>query len=419
LRWLAALIIVPWLPILIVNLAADPHGLLGPDTLARQTGVDAEYANTRLSKAFIVARIKPQAIAMGTSRVDHGIDVRHPGFSRDFGPAYNLGLDGAHISEILAYLKHARSVAPIRRVVLGLDPRSFGTFTPQAAFDPAILATPGHPRIVARWVKVLEVSLYWDTFIRSLEALQSQELGNWDPETGRRTERIFLLRTQRCGGVREVFLVRESKELRNPSPTGVAISDAPGDELVDNAELVSFRELIRFARDQEIDLRLFISPTHARDMERIRLEGNWSAFEQWKRDLVRILEEESGSGGNGSRSTFPLWDFSGYNSITTEKIPDAADAASRMHFYWELSHYRKVVGDMVLDRSFGYSDASRPVPSDFGVLLTSSNIEQHLQEIRDTGAKYRDANPDQFADLEELLRTHRRHLVNPRCEELY
>jgi len=60
------------------------------------------------------------------------------------------------------------------------------------------------------------------------------------------------------------------------------------------------------------------------------------------------------------------YDFSGFNSVTT----------SAMNYY-EESHYRYRVGDMIIARIFG-SDAVK-LPDDFGVLVTKQNIGRHLE----------------------------------------
>jgi hypothetical protein len=63
------------------------------------------------------------------------------------------------------------------------------------------------------------------------------------------------------------------------------------------------------------------------------------------------------------------FDFSGINSIT-----------SNNYYYYETSHYRYVVADMILARIF--NDPPVSLPSDFGVLVTRANLEAHLQNLR-------------------------------------
>jgi ribosomal protein L13 len=65
------------------------------------------------------------------------------------------------------------------------------------------------------------------------------------------------------------------------------------------------------------------------------------------------------------------------------------DKKNQMKWYWESSHYKKELGDYVLDRVFQYKHPDRIIPDDFGKLLESKNIEQQLAKIRAEQQNYR------------------------------
>jgi hypothetical protein len=146
-----------------------------------------------------------------------------------------------------------------------------------------------------------------------------------------------------------------------------------------------FRELVRFARKSGIDLRLFIAPIHGRLLLALQEAGLWPQYEDWKRGLVDVLAEEARESGNPA---FPLWDFSGFNSVTTEPVPPANDTKSEVLWFWEPSHFKKETGDLILDRVLGYHSQSRKVPDDFGIPLSKSNLETSLVQSRQAGRKY-------------------------------
>ncbi len=414
-KTLFALILAIWMPVGVINLVVDPYFALG---WSRAFGLEDSGSgfgrNTRFSKAFAVTRIKPDAVALGTSRVDHGIDVTHPGFSRDVQAVYNLGLSGGHIDELLAYLEHAQSVRPLRRVVVGLDFGSFGKFRRQEAFDPAILETPESTHAIPRWTALLAAYFSWEPLADSISKLRQQTAAPmYDLETGRRTDRIFTERIAACGGIRQAFLAREASDIQGAIASKAGNENSPASSADFQASLDSFRKLVRFARDRQIDLYLFISPTHARSMEELRLLGRWGAFEEWKRSLVAILAEENAR--SPSLPPTPLWDFSGYNSVTTEPVPAADSGVMQMRGYWELSHYRKQIGDMVLDRIFDHSKPPHPIPEDFGRLLTPDNINIQLRETEDAGALYRAREGAQLGDLERLVQSKGHISLRPGC----
>lgn len=66
-----------------------------------------------------------------------------------------------------------------------------------------------------------------------------------------------------------------------------------------------FKKIVEFCRQNNIELIVFISPSHATQWEALRVTDRWDSFEEWKRKMVAIT---------------PVWDFSGYNSVTSEPI---------------------------------------------------------------------------------------------------
>jgi hypothetical protein len=141
-----------------------------------------------------------------------------------------------------------------------------------------------------------------------------------------------------------------------------------------------FRFMIRRAYAEGTDLRMFITPLHAAVHLALNALGLEERYAFWLKELVRINEEEA---AKAKRPPFPLWDFSTANSITTEPIPEADDRRP-MHWYWEVSHYRRATGDLILDRVLGDGAAvpARTLPADFGVRLTAANIDARLAQAK-------------------------------------
>ena len=162
-----------------------------------------------------------------------------------------------------------------------------------------------------------------------------------------------------------------------------------------------YRQFITFAHENAIDLRIAIGPSHARMFETLAVKGLWSTFENWKRQLVALNEEVASDTG---KPPFPLWDFSGYNHYTTEQVPALDDRETKMNWYWETSHYKKEVGDLVLDLVLDHQEPGRAVHPDFGVLLTFENIEQHLQQIRIDRQKWQVFFPEDLKEIMQLAK---------------
>jgi hypothetical protein len=156
-----------------------------------------------------------------------------------------------------------------------------------------------------------------------------------------------------------------------------------------------FRFMVRRAYAEGTDLRMFVTPAQTA-IRRVFIElrlGN--RYEYWLKEIVRINDEEAARAG---KQPLPLWDFSAPSTITSEAIPVPGDLTP-MRWYWEYSHYRKETGDLILDRIFDHRDPSRAVPDDFGVRLTGSNIDAHLDRSRTNLAHWVEANPELVSQI--------------------
>lgn len=162
-----------------------------------------------------------------------------------------------------------------------------------------------------------------------------------------------------------------------------------------------FRFMLRRAYADDVDMRLFITPLHSVIRELLSGLGLGERYEFWLKELVRINEEEAARAG---RRPMPLWDFSDSNTITQEPVPRMGDPTP-MRWYWEHSHYRKATGDLILDRLFEYRDPRRPVPADFGVRLSSANVDAHIARTRATLAAWSAANAELVDPIVHAART--------------
>jgi hypothetical protein len=138
------------------------------------------------------------------------------------------------------------------------------------------------------------------------------------------------------------------------------------------------RAILELCKSRGIRVILLINPMHADKLEILDLLGYWDAFEDWKRELVALASQYS---GNSNRGRFPLWDFSGYDSYSTESVPEERGRVLR--WFWDPIHCNRALGDVMLRRIFGAGD------SRFGTLLTVDNIELHLAGVREAQRAYR------------------------------
>ena len=395
LKAIAWLIPISLMTVFAFNRFMDPFDIFdGP----RIEGINANkphfLSHLRMSKAIAVQRLKPTAIILGTSRAEAGIDPLHPGWSDH--PVYNLAISSANIYEIFRYLQHAQAVQPLKQVVLMLDFFMFNAVSQddKQDFDERRLAVDveGYPQGSNYDIFSSIASL--DAFRSSIDTFFKQsKTSDYFPNGMSNNTEIYNV-IQWKGGNHYEFIFSENCYLNN---------------LYNNFNFATakrdlwqvYRQLIAMVYQQKLGLHIVISPSHARQFEAIAVKGLWQTFEQWKLQLVQINEQEAAKSGE---ELLPIWDFSGYNSYTTEKVPPLGDANTEMQWYWESSHYKKELGDLVLDRVFGHQEPGRTVHPDFGTLITSENIELHLRQVRNDRQKWRTSFPEDAQEIERLGR---------------
>lgn len=392
------------------NAVVDPLGMFNlADLPALNRYKPAVYTRVRIAKAYEVRRAAPAGVILGTSRTHLGLRPSHEGWDPAAAPRYNLGFDGATTKEMYLYLRHARSITPLKQVVLGLDTWQL-TDAPagtRPGFDADVLyADPGPGSRLRVALADLRLLISIDTIRLSVQTLQAQEWAEqqWFAPDGQRLGEVFFRRPGEMfqdQSPRAYFDYYDRQEISwqlEPAgkPGGAPLPYAKAPAANEPGSLYYVEQIIRFCREHHIDLRIFTTPSHARNLEISVLAGSWTRLEAGKRRLVEILEKDAAA--HPGLPAIPFHDFADYSSITTEPLPSGAGKAE-MRNYWDSSHFRESVGDLVLDRLFGVSLPGRNPPPDFGVRVTASNVEAHLAGVRQRQAAYR---ASRGADVEAL-----------------
>ncbi|MDJ0511236.1 MAG: hypothetical protein QNJ64_18565 [Crocosphaera sp.] len=364
----------------------DPYNVVGSPEIKGLNEIKPAFSNNlRMGKAAIINRLAPQAIVLGSSRAEQAYDTEHPGWDSQAQPRYNLGLSAVNMYELLRYFQHAHKVQPLQQSVVALDFFIFNSYRNNKPDfnENRLAATANNNRnFFHQYYDMLPVFLSEDVFESSLNTIRQQKSRKSSDSYLKNGQRAWKNKPEgilRRGGYQKSFAVTEDIFVRSlyfppPEKKYDFINSKTGAN-----SLEYYRMLLQKAYEDKIDFRIVINPSHARQWEIIRHLGLWEKFEEWKRELVKINEQEA---AKFKVSPFPIWDFSGYNSLTTETVPDAQDKTTKMKWYYESSHFSKPLGDLVLDKVFAYEDKNRNIPGDFGILLTSENIEEHLSKIR-------------------------------------
>ncbi len=300
------------------NLVVDPHGSYRLFSSAESAVKPAVYRRVKLAKAYDLRRIKPEALVLGTSRSHLGLRMSHEGWSVPRERRYNAAFDGATTKEMYAYLLHASAIAPLRQVVLGLDFWHLGRIpaSTRPDFDPGILFVPGRPlHNAAVYAADIRLLISLDTTRASLAEVTSEHAAepSWFAEDGQRLGDVFFhavepqfvaspARYFRAIDRQEVGFMLDSSPPGRPGRTISRPDTGPAATSMDYIRL-----MVAFCREHGIDLRIFITPSHAHQLEIAAETGTWSAIEQGKRDVVALLASDAAE--HPLAQPFVLYDF--------------------------------------------------------------------------------------------------------------
>jgi hypothetical protein len=380
------------------NWLVDPYGLFGSPRINGFNSLKPEFGtHERMVKAAIIDRLKPRAICLGSSHVGIGIDPLHPGWS--YSPVYNAGLSSAHIYEMTRFFQQANASKQLKQVILALDFWSFTNIRGAGtAFNEEYLSIDyfGNKQSTVKIETKMMQLFSYDTLVSSFKTITRQT----KPDTAIRNDG-FYIEDMVYKGLTDYHASFVNQEAAFADTVYVPAYFPPFDLRASASPLGYFRTILRTCYQDNIDLRISISPSHVREWEVLTNVGLWPRFEEWKRSLVQINDEEAQRVG---KPPFALWDFATYNSFTTEDLPPSGDNQTTMKWYWNIDHYKKALGDIMLDRIFGLPYENGISIDDFGTLITLGNIDEHLEKIRIDQQLYRNTHQKDVDEINKITK---------------
>ncbi len=337
---------------------------------------------------------RPATVILGTSRSDRGLDPRNPLLPQ---PGFNAALPSQTIGESRLLLEALVRV-PERRlttVVLGLDFMMSNVYQE----SPADFVVDNFDAD-RKWRLLFSISAFtdsWKTLLQQHDSKYRQAGLEYRLDGMHIIADDFVVSN---GGHRKLFHWQEEAYLaKTYKPEPYCMHSFFND--IGGGPIEDLRHLIRISHSHGIKLYLLITPSHARQWETLRVAGLWGKFEIWKRLVVGINEQEARL---VAKEPYPLWDFSGYSSISTEAVPDIHEKSDRMTWYWESSHFKPVAGDLAIERMLAGDQNRHGLAADFGVKLNAQNIEEHLRSVRQAQSTYRQTHIRDVTEIELLAK---------------
>ena len=383
LAWLAGFVFTGLAGVLAINIVVDPFGILG---LVNVSGFNAEkterfQGGARVERSLRLWLGRYDTIILGTSRAMYGLDPSRPAL-RPFR-AYNAGLGGTSMSEVYRVGRFALEHQRARRMIVGLDLFMFNSRRGVRG-DFAVSGFAGIPMPYVYAQSFLDYGSLSASFRTAIDNLMGKKSGERVNGHLDGSIRIRLRKNPRKPF--EKFVIRPPRALR--------------DYDYDRSSIFLLGDLLTRFADAGLTTYLFISPGHVRSIEALAASGLYDTFDQWKRDLAALVDQVN-AGAVEARSV-TLWDFSGYNSITTERVP-ARGEEGELTWFWDKSHYKPATGDMVVARMLNLDgNVARP-PEDFGVQLSGATVDVALQLMRERRRAYCLNHPDEFGHVARTI----------------
>jgi hypothetical protein len=336
----------------LVNYLVDPYLILGSKCWHGFNAYKVEVnEHLSMSKAYHPLFGEWDTLLVGNSRIELGLDPLHSCFLKSGATVYNLGLPGAGVRRQLGYALNLLYQQPIKRVFLSVDFVDFlmpeGREAPLGEFEWS--APSGSLRY--SFDGSVNPEYAWNTFIDyyralfSLDALFSslQTVALQVSYQSDRTDQGFnpardMEHSVAVEGPHALFAQKMGK-LESKYSQNWSIRYSDDSRSRDFAILGKF---LKIAASRGVQVTIFTNPFHEQFWDLLRDNELYQMHQMWLVELQAFVS-------TASSVDVPLWDFSADSQYIHEKVPAGGVKSGPLTWFWEPAHYRKELGDLMLD----------------------------------------------------------------------
>ncbi len=379
LRTLIISLILAFLVLAVVNYLFDPLGYFRLNDLRTSSFMkDKVWGDIRTSKALALSTVQPETLLVGTSRVGNGFNVKAPAIRRYLGQAYNLALSGGTFDEFDLYVRYAMQYHTPTTLIIGLDYGQFLlnqrknslTFMEEISSPQDSLGSLLHRLRYVLWSRaLLEMAVM--PYSHSLEGVSNVD---------KKANIIKKFDAYAVTKKTETSIIKRWSWKFNGSYYA--------------QRMASLDQLLADTCAQGIQVKLFISPYHIRQLLLLKIMGLQEAFLNWKGQLNDIYEQHQ-----KVNCPVSLMDFSRISTYTSEKFPSLENKESPPQWFWESSHYKFALGELMIKRLW---EIDKDLLN-FGVKLDGKVIHHEINASRDELNKYYVSHPELVRELRELV----------------
>lgn len=357
-----------------INYFFDPYGIYNNRFIIKNLNDRKPMINshTRIHKTQKVFLNNYDCIFLGTSRVEASFVFKNNDYINKFCKTYyNAALSSSNVVEMYYMLSLVIKYSNPKKIFYGLDFLQFNAkgFRSQELHREYFLK-PLYTRII----HLFSYDMIKD-IIRTFNTKESSfydEFGSWNIENEYRSKFPTI-------DLNTIFLINEKAFYHNFYKE----FDYQANGINTWEYYQKIFELVK--KNKQIDFYIYINPFHVRLLEVMDMRIGYKKFEDWKKELVYIHNQNQ----------IPIYDFSGYNFITMEKIDPSIKESQ---YFYDSSHIKKIVGKIILDYILNKNKRS-----DFGISLDTENIESYLKEQRLMQKHWRQRNQILIKQIHDFI----------------
>lgn len=353
------------------NYSADPYMVFGTrwfDSFI--TNRPAASSRARLFKPYQVERVNPETIIVGNSRPELGLNPLSECWPKMYLPVYSLTFPGSGIIYQMKMLRDSINRTRVKHVFLAIDFRNFLieldsqhlTDNKKAnAIEKDAIRPNGLWEILQgnKYRDYMKSLFSIDAFFDSLNTVLMQKT-----TSATRTRQGFNPGNNYIDIIRNegqwVLFEQKTKEIERLFVSGKYV--LPDLSKNKSPQLRALLDMIERMRRKGIDLHIFLNPYHKVYLDIIRKTGYWPMLESFKVQFKDILREK------GYRNV-QLWDFTIYSAYNSEVVPIKGASNRSLNWFWEPAHYRKELGDLMIQLMTGKNCTNEKNISSLGVKI--------------------------------------------------
>jgi len=374
--------------VLALNVAVDPFGVWRPRSTPLNLWVTGNASYARLAKAHWLRGRRPDLVLLGNSHSGSAFTAaqfqRHGLAQRPF----NFSLLGASMSEMLANMKHAHYTTGASRFLVTVDLLNWSTRPAPQGQEVALARGEDLYQQLFYLRNVPATTFSLDATLRSLFLLRTGYLPTHQPDG-------FTLR---CAANHATWprLMQSAQRRRNQFVSTRAL-------WLDGMfqQRAAFADMLRFAREQNLDLVLLIPPFHISYYYAMRAANLW---EQHLNLLEEMVQQASAV---ENRARVRVFDFSLPGPVSLAMPTDSAARPAQPLDHWlDTDHFDCPLGERIvasLSAHWRVGEASGATSPEFGRALGPAELEGYDDQFRRAAEQWQARYPAAHRQLWERM----------------